>query len=180
MKNRFQHTPPAKPIPVVFEQVFAEKPAGGVVPEPAYDLIPGTAVSAEGKPIKAYRLAKAVAADDTSIQIQKGSGVEVGDVIGRGKKAVACTKVDTSNPNYDVVTVTLGVAIGNDVVLYQAKAASADAAEPIHKPMYVVGGPVYAGMGDQEVRLVNGANLRKETAPISEEVVAMMKSIQLV
>ena len=166
MKNRFQHTPPAKPIPVVFEQVFAEKPAGGVVPEPAYDLIPGTAVSAEGKPIKAYRLAKAVAAADTSI--------------GRGKKAVACTKVDTSNPNYDVVTVTLGVAIGNDVVLYQAKAASADAAEPIHKPMYVVGGPVYAGMGDQEVRLVNGANLRKETAPISEEVVAMMKSIQLV
>ena len=171
MNNRFQHTPPAKPVPVVFEQVFAEKPAGGVVPEPAYDLIPGTAVSVEGKPIKAYRLAKAVAAADTSIQIQKG---------GRGKKAVACTQVDTSNPNYDVVTVTLGVAINNDVVLYQAKAASTDAAEPIHKPVYVVDGPVYAGMGDQEVRLVNGANLRKETAPISEEVVAMMKSIQLV
>ena len=86
MKNRFQHTPPAKPSPVVFEQVFAEKPGGGVVPEPSYDLMQGTAVGAEGKPIKAYRLAKAVAAADATIQIQKGSGVEVGDIIGHGKK----------------------------------------------------------------------------------------------
>lgn len=180
MKNRFQHTPPAKPSPVVFEQVFAEKPGGGVVPEPSYDLMQGTAVGAEGKPIKAYRLAKAVAAADATIQIQKGSGVEVGDIIGHGKKAVACTNVDTSNPSYDVVTVTLGVAIDNDTVLYQAKAASDSAAEPIYNPVYVVGTEVYAGMGDQEVRLVNGANLRKETAPIAKEVVAMMKSIQLV
>lgn len=180
MKNRFQHTAPTKPSPVVFEQVFAEKPGGGVIPEPSYDLMPGTAVSAEGKPIKAYRLAKAVAAADTTIQIQKGSGVKVGDIIGHGKKAVACTQVDTSNPNYDVVTVTLGVVIDNDTVLYQAKAESASAAEPIYNPVYVVGAEVCAGMGDQEVRLVNGANLRKETAPIAKEVEAMMKSIQLV
>ena len=46
-------------MPVVFEQVFAEKPAGGVIPNPAHDIMPGTALDASGKPIKAYRLTKA-------------------------------------------------------------------------------------------------------------------------
>ena len=156
-------------MPVVFEQVFAEKPAGGVIPNPAHDIMPGTALDASGKPIKAYRLTKAVGSSDTTIQIEKGSGIASGDIIGHGKKAVASTKVDTSNPNYDIGT-----------VLYQAKAASADSAEPIYQPAYILGSPAYAGEGDQEVRLINGANLRKETAPISEEVVAMMKNISLV
>ena len=68
----------------------------------------------------------------------------------------------------------MGVEIAIGTVLYQAKAASADSAEPIYQPAYILGSPAYAE-GDQEVRLINGANLRKETAPISEEVVAMMK-----
>lgn len=167
-------------MPVVFEQVFAEKPMGGMIPNPDHDLMPGTAVNAEGKPIKAYRLSKAVASADTTIQIEKGSGVAVGDFIGHGKKAVACTHVDASNPTCDVVTVSLGLDIASGVVLYQAKSASTSEAEPIYKPIYVLGGPVYAGQGDQETRLVNGANLRKETAPIAEEVVAMLKNISLV
>lgn len=167
-------------MPVVFEQVFAEKPGGGMIPNPSHDLMPGVAVSAEGKPIKAYRLTKAVAIADTTIQVKKGSGVVVGDFIGHGKKAVACTNVDTSNPNFDVVTVTLGVDIANGVVLYQAKTASASDAAPVYVPVYVLGTPVYAGEGDKESRLINGANLRKETAPIAEEVVAMLKNISLV
>lgn len=112
-------------MPVVFEQVFAEKPAGGVIPNPAHDIMPGTALDASGKPIKAYRLTKAVGSSDTTIQIEKGSGIASGDIIGHGKKAVASTKVDTSNPNYDIVTVTMGVEIAIGTVLYQAKAASA-------------------------------------------------------
>ena len=180
MEKNFHHTPAGKPMPVVFEQVFAEKPMGGMVPNPDYDLLPGTAVNAEGRPIKAYRLSKAVASADTTIQIEKGSGIMLGDFIGHGKKAVACTNVDTSNPNFDVVTVTLGADIAIGVVLYQAKAASASDAEPIYIPVYVLGGPVHAGQGDQETRLINGANLRKETAPIAEEVVAMLKNISLV
>jgi hypothetical protein len=180
MERKFHYTAPAKPMPVVFEQVFAEKPAGGVIPNPAHDIMPGTALDASGKPIKAYRLTKAVCGSDTTIQIEKGSGIASGDIIGHGKKAVASTKVDTSNPNYDIVTVTMGVEIAIGTVLYQAKAASADSAEPIYQPAYILGSPAYAGEGDQEVRLINGANLRKETAPISEEVVAMMKNISLV
>lgn len=167
-------------MPVVFERVFAEKPGGGVIPNPDYDIMPGTAIDASGKPIKAYRLTKAVGSSDGTIQIAKGSGIVSGDFIGHGKKAVASTNVDFSNPNYDVVTVTMGVEIAVGTVLYQAKAASADAAVPIYNPVYVLGTPAYAGKGSHDVRLINGANLRKETAPISEEVVAMMKNISLV
>ncbi len=181
MKRNFSYTDPAKPAPVVFEQIWAEKPGGGLIPNPDHDLLQGTAVSwPEGKPIKAYRLSAAVAAADTTIQIEKGSGVVVGDVIATGKKGVACTAVDTSNPNHDVVTVTLGVDIAKGTVLYQAKAASASSAVPVFTPVYVIGNSVPAGQGDQEVRLVNGANMRKETAPLAEEVAALMKSIQLV
>ena len=105
-------------MPVVFEQVFAEKPAGGVIPNPAHDIMPGTTLDASGKPIKAYRLTKAVGSSDTTIQIEKGSGIASGDIIGHGKKAVASTKVDTSNPNYDIVTVTMGVEITIGTVLH--------------------------------------------------------------
>ena len=118
MERKFHYTAPAKPMPVVFEQVFAEKPAGGVIPNPAHDIMPGTALDASGKPIKAYRLTKAVGSSDTTIQIEKGSGIASGDIIGHGKKAVASTKVDTSNPNYDIVTVTMGVEIAIGTVLY--------------------------------------------------------------
>ena len=180
MERKFHFTAPEEPMPVVFEQVFAEKPGGGVIPNPDYDIMPGTAIDASGKPIKAYRLTKAVGSSDGTIQIAKGSGIVSGDFIGHGKKAVASTNVDFSNPNYDVVTVTMGVEIAVGTVLYQAKAASADAAVPIYNPVYVLGTPAYAGKGSHDVRLINGANLRKETAPISEEVVAMMKNISLV
>lgn len=180
MERNFHHTAPDKALPVIFEQVFAEKPGGGMVPNPDFDLMPGTALDAGGKPIKAHRLTKAVAGGDSSIQIAKGSGIVNGDFIGHGKKAVASTAVDTSDPNHDTVTVTLGVEIAIGTVLYQAKAASEDAAEPIHQPAYVLGTPVFAGAGDQEARLVNGANLRKETAPVAEEVVALLKNISLV
>lgn len=71
MERKFHYTAPAKPMPVVFEQVFAEKPAGGVIPNPAHDIMPGTALDASGKPIKAYRLTKAVGSSDTTIQIEK-------------------------------------------------------------------------------------------------------------
>ena len=183
MEVNFTHTP-AKPVePIYIEQVFAEKPGGGVVANPAFDVPPTTAVGKSGNQfvaIKAYRLHTAVAAADTSIKIKKGSGVAVGDVIATGKKGVACTAVDTSNADYDIVTVTLGVAVTEGTVLYQAKAASADAAAPALAPEYVTGNWVDANKGDQLVRLINGANLRKETANIAPEVVALLPTIKLV
>lgn len=100
---------------------------------------------------------------------------------------VACTEVDTTtSPDYDVVTVTMGVAIAQDTVLYQA-ASAADGTEteaaPIHKPEYILGNFMgnlgKAGEGDFEARLIRAASLRKETAPVAAEIVDLMKGITL-
>lgn len=185
MEVNFKHTNPEAVEPIRIEQVFAEKPAGGLVANPSFDAPASTAVGLNSDgiyaPIKAYRLVKAVAAIDTAIEIAKGSGIEVGDIIAKGTLGVACTAVDkTTNTTKDVVTVTLGVVIANGTVLYQAKEASASAAEPIYAPEYVIGNGVVANEGDQAVRLINGANLRKETANISSEVAALLPNIKLV
>lgn len=183
MDVNFDYVKPADVEPIYIEQIFAEKPGGGLVVSGAYDIKPSTAVgyNAEGKlvAIKGYRLVDAVTAEDTTIKIVKGSGVEVGDVIANAKKGVACTAVDTSRADYDTVTVTMGVAIKAGTCLYQAKSAGSSAV-PFVTPEYVVGGTVPANKGDYPVRLINGANLRKETAVASAEVVALLPTIKLV
>ena len=106
---------------------------------------------------------------------------------------MACTAVDKTNDSYDEVTVTLGVDIDidtDDPWLYQSKVESAAAAgddpavdaEPLYKPEYITGKTdwVYAGQGDQSVKLINGANVRKETANISEEIAALLPTIKRV
>lgn len=183
MEVNFKYKDAAKVDPIRIEQVLAEKPGGGLVENPQYELAPTTAVGCkDGKfvPIKAYRLVSAVAEADTTIKVEKGSGVAVGDIIAHGTKGVACTAVDTTPSDHDLVTVSLGMAIDNDTVLYQAKKADASKAEPIYTPVYVTGNRVPANEGDYPVRLINGANLRKETACIAGEVAAMLPLITLV
>lgn len=184
VKFNFQDPQDGASTKVYFEQVFAEKPGGGLVANPDFDIEPSTAVGVGNNgllyPIKGYRLVDAVVSEDTTIKIAKGSGIAVGDIIATGKKGVAATAVDTSNAGYDLVTVTLGVAVANGTVLYQALSASASSAKPKYDPVYVTGAWVKAGKGDQRVRLINGANLRKATANIAPEVAALMKSIDFV
>lgn len=183
MEVGFKYNEPVKNDPIYIEQVFAEKPGGGLVAKPTFDVPPTTAVgeNADGTftVIKSYRLVSAVNTDDTTIKIAKGSGVVVGDVIATAKKGVACTAVDTSNADYDVVTVTLGVAVTAGTALYQAKSAGTSAT-PIATPKYVTGNWIKGNEGDQRVRLINGANLRKETANIASEVAALLPTINLV
>lgn len=250
MDVNFQYTEAPAVDPIVFDQVFGEKPGGGIVANPSYDVPAGTAVGfdSEGvlKPIKCYKLLKAVADDDTTIEIEKGSGVAVGDIIAHGNIGVACTAVDATNATKDVVTVTMGIAIANGTKLYQsATLGGVDIAEvaygyydataetegamlivadedtpeateiklsevapyqginnlavgdyvvlkdavvgvdspeatPMYNPKYLIGAKVYAGKGDQAVKLVNGANVRKETVNASDEVLALMKNIDKV
>ena len=198
MEVGFKFNEAQKPEPVRIEQVFAEKPGGGLVANPDYDVPPTSAVGYDAatglyKPIKCYKLAASVAAADTTIKIAKGSGVAKGDIIAHGKKGVACTAVDKTNDSYDEVSVTLGVDIDidtDDPWLYQSKVESAAAAgddpavdaEPLYKPEYITGKTdwVYAGQGDQSVKLINGANVRKETANISEEIAALLPTIKRV
>lgn len=108
MNVNFEHTDAATVEPIVFEQVFAEKPGGGIVKNPSKDLPTGTAVG----------------------QMSDGS---------------------------------FAVADGTTV-----------------KGEYLIGAKVYAGKGDQTVRLINGANVRKESVTITKEVLAQMPTIKLV
>ena len=184
MKDAFKYNEAPAKEPVRIEQVYAEKPSGGVVVEPGFDAPETTAVGvfSSGKfgVIKGYRLIEAVTVADTTISIEKGSGVVKNDIIAYGKKGVKCTAVNSTDVNKDVVTVTMGVVIPAGTVLYQAKAESEDAAEPLYKPKYVTGNKIFAGKGDQPVRLINGANLRKETANIGEDIAAGLSNIELV
>ena len=188
MDRNFQYTKAPKPEPIYFESIIkgAEKPGGGLLVGQKFNVLKTVAIAqADDKvrfiPVKGYRLIEAVKTTDTTIKIAKDSGVQEGDIIAHGKVGVACTKVDaSSSEDYDVVTVKLGVAIDAGTVLYQAKAASTNAAEPLAKPIYVLGTNYAANSGDQEVRLINGANLRKENANIADELVDMLPGINLV
>lgn len=187
MNRMFKYQDASPSDPIIFETIVTEKPGGGLAKNPEFDLQKGLAMSENSDglyvPIKGYRLVAEVKTSDTSIKIAKGSGVQKGDIIAHGKVGVACTKVDTTtSEDYDVVTVTLGVAIANDTVLYQA-ASAADGttavAAPIYTPKYILGTFVKTGEGDFEVRLIRSASLRKETAPIAQEVVDLMNGITL-
>jgi len=177
------HVAAGKPQPVIFEKVLGEKPGGGIVPNPDFDIPIGTAVGQDAgvlKPIKAYRLVKANLVGDTTIEIAKGSGIVSGDVIGTAKKSVASTAVDTTNSEKDVVTITLGVALDNGAVLYQSAGVHATQSVPFLTPSYLTGADVYAGKGDQLIKLVNIAVVRKETVNASSEVLALLPTIKAV
>ncbi len=178
MEVNFKVTEPAAVEPIVFDIIFAEKVGGGRVKNCAYDLPVGVAVDASGNVIKCYEVVEDAASDATSIKIKKGSGVVSGDIIGVGKKGVASTALDTTNAEYDVVTVSLGVAVTAGQKLYQALAASASSAKPKYTPLFVLGEAIPANSGDKLVKLVNGANVRKETILISDELLEMMPMIQ--
>lgn len=237
MNRNFNYNPAEAADPIYFEQIFAEKPGGGLLANSGFDVPKSVAVGKNASgiyaPIKAYKVVEAAANDATTLKIAKGSGVQEGDVLATGKTGVQCTAVNTTtSDDYDVVTVSMGVAIAAGTVLYQAAAASYPAgyydaestdagalkvvasgastgqinladvspyqgsktlkandyvvlkekyeAEPKYAPEYILGTFVEAGQGDQEVRLINGANLRKETAQVATEIVDLMKSIALV
>lgn len=184
MEVKFSHTEAPAPKPIVFEQIFAEKPGGGLLANHTFDVKEGMAVglNADGKyqAIKAAILYEDAASSATTIKVRKLSGVVANDFLATGKKAVKVTKVVDTDPNYDVLTISLGADLKVGNVLYQAAAASDSAAETAVAPVYLVGDDVPANSGDFMVKLVNGANIRKETAPVADEVVAQMKGISKV
>lgn len=196
MKEQFRYNKPEDPAPVRIEQVFAEKPGGGLLADAGYDVLQTTAVGYDAtdkkwKAIKSARVITKTTASGTSIEVEKGSGFKQGEFIGYGKVAIAIGTITTTDPNKDTITVETGFenAIEAGESLYQAKAASKDAAEPIYKPEYIVddGHPVAhngvvapTGIGDVPVRLINGANVRKETACFGADIEAMLPGIKRV
>lgn len=166
--------------PVVFETILGELNGGGMVANCDYDLKKGLAMGLKDgmyAPIKAAIVAVDAESGATSVSVEKGSGIKSGEFLAFGKKSVEVTGVDNSDPKFDVLTITLGVALKAGNVLYQAKSASASSAAPALTPVYLLGENIPANSGDVLTKLVNIANVRKETAPVADEVVALMKGI---
>ncbi|MDD3945234.1 MAG: hypothetical protein PHS38_11035 [Bacteroidales bacterium] len=166
MEVGFTHNEPLAKKPIVFERILGEKPGGGIVANPAFDLPEGIAIGPDNegvnKPVKCYVVEEDALFSATKINIEKGSGVAIGDFIGKGKVSAVVTDLDDSDPDFDEVTVSLGVALAKGDKLYQAKAASVAAVEGIAAGYYDATSEdvgalkiVATGAGEGEIDLAN-------------------------
>lgn len=102
------------------------------------------AVGADGKynVCKTAKIVTEAANNATAYEVAKGHHFKVGQFLGTGTVAYAITAIDKTAADKDVITVgtTLGVALAVGAVLYEATAASADAAVAKNAtPVAVVG-----------------------------------------
>lgn len=76
------------------------------------------------KVVKNVKVLEDVAADATSAKIAKGSLAYVGMHLGTGTKGATVSAIDTSNPDYDVLTISAFTAkVNAGTVLFEATAA---------------------------------------------------------
>lgn len=189
MEVNFKYNKPAEAEKIYFEQIFAEKPGGGVVKvddgiEIVRDVPPTTPVielpdgRIEFEP--QFTVLEDVEVGSTTINIEvpffKCDDFTILSVeyegelskISSAKETEYGIQLTVENPFLRKITkgTVLWVSYGNP--------------EPNKNFKYVTGDWVYANEGDQAVRLINGANLRKETANIASEVAALLPGINLV
>lgn len=197
MKNQFQYKEAPTPAPIRIEQVWSEKPKGGLLKDAGYDVVETTPVglASDGCKYQVIKQAKVKTkyTAGTSLEVEKGSGIVANDYIAFGGMAVQVTKV-TAGADKDTLTISAltGKTINVGDFVYQAKAeadGSATFAEPVVPPLYIVsdGNPrasngivAFAGEGDTPVRLINGANVRKETCNFGAEIEALLPSVHRV
>ena len=88
--------------------------------------------------IKSLSLQTAAGAADTAYKVAKGGIAKVGDVFAYVLKGTAydITAIDTTDPNFDLVTLstTLGKALPIGTALFQAAAAVATTSAPLATP----------------------------------------------
>lgn len=198
MEVNFKYNEPAEAEKIYFEQIFAEKPGGGIVINPDIDYPPSTPVVESNTPGQYTIFIQLVVYEDTPkgtpiIKIEKtpfgSNGIDMLSnlSIGFKKQAVEIQSFNANDPDFDRISIKTNFSsdLKKGDVLYLAKGVSEDNAEVDYevaggKPIFVTGDWVYANQGDQAVRLINGANLRKETANIASEVAALLPGINLV
>lgn len=199
MKNEFVYNNAEAPAPIRIEQVISEKPGGGLLKDAGYNVPETTPVGLDTdgkyKVIKCAKVKTQYAGSGTSLVVEPGSGIAKNDFIAFGGMAVQVSAVAAAAGED---TLTIGALTGKtinigDFVYQAAKAATGvgedNMAEPIVKPLYIVsdGHPTakngivaFAGNGDTPVRLINIANVRKETCCFGAEIEAMLPGINRV
>ena len=200
MKNQFQYKEAPTPAPIRIEQVWSEKPKGGLLKDAGYDVVETTPVglASDGCKYQVIKQAKVKTkyTTGTSLVIEKGSGIKENEFIAFGKIAKKVTKIDTTSA-VDKDTITLESQFDATTIevgdfLYQAKTTadgSTTVAEPIVKPLYIISKSTHrppngnvGSPGDRDTpkRLINGANVGKETRNFGAEIEALLPSVHRV
>lgn len=137
--------------------------------------------------IKSAAVAVEAAANATTINIEKGSNLKVGDFVSDGKAAVAIAAIDTTSSNiYDTITITPNDADGlsklvKGAVITQAKSASKTTAAVKYTPVAMAAEnyDVKAGENLWIAAVVMGTFKKSLVPPVSEGVLAQLKGIIL-
>lgn len=189
MDVRFKYNEPSEAEKIYFEQIFAEKPGGGVVKfsmgaciadipptTPVYEHVPGVY---EFDP--QFIVLEDAEVGSTTINIEVpfyNIQLEIYPVMTIGHKGEV-TKIASAIKTEHGVQLTVEKPFTNKITKGTVLWALTGN-EPSPDVKYVTGDWVYANEGEQAVRLINGANLRKETANIASEVAALLPGINLV
>ena len=123
----------------------------------------------------------------TDYQVKKGHNLKIGDFFaaGIGKKAYAITGINTSNTDYDVITLgtTLGEAVAAGAVMIQALAESAATTSAFkYEPSLVTGSAFDIVPGDNHlVDAWRRSTINSNNAPaVSADIKAKMPLTQWV
>lgn len=118
------------------------------------------------------------ASDATAYRVNKGSTLKVGDYLAKGAAggaAYAITAIDTSNADYDVITVgtTIGaVTAGDTLYASSATGATSSAYPAINGVLYA---DTYSGSGEDVSVAIRGT-LYARRVPYSTQIAAALKT----
>lgn len=134
--------------------------------------------------VKTARIQTKAESAETGYKVEKGHNFKAGDILALGAKGYAITGIDTSNANFDILTVgtTLGVAeVG--AVLFEGNKSAASAVTFKYSPIALVGTTFDVLPGNNHLTdgVVRGSVKEKNIgAPISDAIKAALPLIRFV
>lgn len=208
--GKFVFNDPPKKSPVRIEQVWAEKPGGGVVhvtedmpaTTPVVANEDGTFMIPKAEGYVTARVGTGTMDDGAVIGLEMTTAFHEGDFVaieGNGQTTTRAVRIERieDGVEWEGVMLELATTIGTNFNCDDSPTRTAYKCEPKEgdgyyapaifsindggTPVYITGNDLKAEDGEyQPVRLINGANVRKETAVITEEQAAGMSGIHLV
>ncbi len=132
-------------------------------------------------PLKTAKMQASATDAATTYKVEKGHLFEVGDNIGKtiGGKAYTISEIDTSNADYDVLTVgtTLGVTLVAGDVLIQSGVSGASACAYAVEPKGLLHNDVKAEESVDVGVVLRGTVFERRIAPITDGIKAKMPLI---
>lgn len=189
-EKEFQYAPVIIKIieDVVGGGTIARADLKGVINE----LPPGVVVGKDSNglyhPLKTARVVEAATAEATTYNVAKGSIFKVGDIITVGadlkKAAAAISGIDTTDPEFDVITVadTLGAAAKDTVLVLALATANAGSAKLKYTPECITMNKVNTTVANQQSGLLVRGTVNESVMPypVDDAIKALLPLIRFV